>query len=70
MPMMYRIGCLRDDVVFLVYVYQRWIYRVDPNRYNEFGTSKNDEKGMGGAEGEPVEGSSDAQPTTSRIKQD
>uniref|UniRef100_A0A8C7N9F6 CLPTM1 regulator of GABA type A receptor forward trafficking n=1 Tax=Oncorhynchus kisutch TaxID=8019 RepID=A0A8C7N9F6_ONCKI len=39
MPMMYRIGCLRDDVVFFVYLYQRWIYRVDPNRMNEFGTS-------------------------------
>uniref|UniRef100_A0A3Q3WVD0 CLPTM1 regulator of GABA type A receptor forward trafficking n=1 Tax=Mola mola TaxID=94237 RepID=A0A3Q3WVD0_MOLML len=39
MPMMYRIGCLRDDVVFFIYLYQRWIYRVDPNRVNEFGTS-------------------------------
>uniref|UniRef100_A0A3Q2CFI3 CLPTM1 regulator of GABA type A receptor forward trafficking n=1 Tax=Cyprinodon variegatus TaxID=28743 RepID=A0A3Q2CFI3_CYPVA len=38
MPMMYRIGCLRD-VVFFIYLYQRWIYRVDPNRVNEFGTS-------------------------------
>lgn len=27
------------DVVFFVYLYQRWIYRVDPNRFNEFGTS-------------------------------
>ncbi|XP_067830922.1 putative lipid scramblase CLPTM1 isoform X2 [Heptranchias perlo] len=39
MPMMYRIGCLRDDVVFFIYLYQRWIYRVDPSRMNEFGTS-------------------------------
>ncbi|KAK6487750.1 cleft lip and palate transmembrane protein 1-like protein [Huso huso] len=39
MPMMYRIGCLRDDVVFFIYLYQRWIYRVDPTRMNEFGTS-------------------------------
>ncbi|KAE8584941.1 hypothetical protein XENTR_v10021167 [Xenopus tropicalis] len=39
MPMMYRIGCLRDDVVFFIYLYQRWIYRVDPTRLNEFGTS-------------------------------
>ncbi|XP_077049197.1 putative lipid scramblase CLPTM1 [Agelaius phoeniceus] len=37
MPMMYRIGCLRDDVVFFIYLYQRWIYRVDPTRVNEFG---------------------------------
>jgi hypothetical protein len=39
MPTMYRIGCFRDDIVFLIYVYQRWIYRVDPKRMNEFGTS-------------------------------
>ncbi|XP_069738633.1 putative lipid scramblase CLPTM1 [Phaenicophaeus curvirostris] len=37
MPMMYRIGCLRDDVVFFIYLYQRWIYRVDLTRVNEFG---------------------------------
>ncbi|XP_059806898.1 putative lipid scramblase CLPTM1 [Hypanus sabinus] len=42
MPMMYRIGCLRDDVVFFIYLYQRWIYRVDPTRLNEFGTSGED----------------------------
>ncbi|CAM4671142.1 unnamed protein product [Lepidochelys olivacea] len=39
MPMMYRIGCLRDDVVFFIYLYQRWIYRVDLTRVNEFGIS-------------------------------
>jgi hypothetical protein len=39
MPTMYRLGCFRDDIVFLIYVYQRWIYRVDPKRMNEFGTS-------------------------------
>ncbi|XP_022659783.1 cleft lip and palate transmembrane protein 1 homolog [Varroa jacobsoni] len=44
MPMMYRIGCFRDDIVFLIYLYQRWIYRVDPRRINEFGTSAEDEQ--------------------------
>uniref|UniRef100_A0A8C4QX36 CLPTM1 regulator of GABA type A receptor forward trafficking n=1 Tax=Eptatretus burgeri TaxID=7764 RepID=A0A8C4QX36_EPTBU len=39
MPMMYRIGCLRDDVVFFIYLYQRYIYRVDLKRLNEFGTT-------------------------------
>lgn len=39
MPMLYRIGCFRDDIIFCIYVYQRWIYRVDPKRVNEFGTS-------------------------------
>ena len=27
----------RDDVVFLIFIYQRWIYRVDKKRVNEFG---------------------------------
>lgn len=31
------------DVVFFIYLYQRWIYRVDPNRVNEFGTSGADQ---------------------------
>ncbi|XP_050430541.1 putative lipid scramblase CLPTM1 [Adelges cooleyi] len=37
MPTMYRLGCFRDDVVFFIFLYQRWIYRVDPTRVNEFG---------------------------------
>lgn len=31
--------CLFIDIVFFIYLYQRWIYRVDPKRMNEFGTS-------------------------------
>ncbi|KAJ1958504.1 Cleft lip and palate associated transmembrane protein 1 [Dispira parvispora] len=37
MPTLHRLACLRDDVVFLVYLYQRWIYPMDSNRANEFG---------------------------------
>ncbi|KAM5531922.1 hypothetical protein V8D89_014392 [Ganoderma adspersum] len=37
MPILHRLACFRDDVVFLVFVYQRWIYRIDPNRVNEYG---------------------------------
>ncbi|KAF5300041.1 hypothetical protein FQR65_LT09298 [Abscondita terminalis] len=37
MPTMYRIGCFRDDIIFIVFLYQRWIYRVDKTRRNEFG---------------------------------
>lgn len=40
MPMMYRIGCLRDDVIFFIFLYQKWLYPVDPKRVNEFGTSE------------------------------
>ncbi|KFD56198.1 hypothetical protein M514_02976 [Trichuris suis] len=36
MPTLYRIGCFRDDVIFFIYLYQRWAYRVDPRRANDF----------------------------------
>ena len=37
MPTLHRLAVFRDDVVFAVYLYQRWIYRVDATRANEFG---------------------------------
>jgi len=45
MPTMYRLGCFRDDIIFLVYIYQRWAYRVDPKRVNEYGVSMDDPTG-------------------------
>lgn len=39
MPTMYRLGCFRDDIVFFIFLYQRWIYKVDSKRLNEFGFS-------------------------------
>ncbi|XP_003744055.1 cleft lip and palate transmembrane protein 1 homolog [Galendromus occidentalis] len=69
MPMMYRIGCFRDDIVFLIYLYQRWIYRVDPKRVNEFGTSAEDNDGQGGVERAPQD-AIEASPSSQRPKQD
>jgi len=37
MPFLHRLACFRDDVVFVVFLYQRWIYRIDPKRVNEYG---------------------------------
>ncbi|KNC96940.1 uncharacterized protein SPPG_07763 [Spizellomyces punctatus DAOM BR117] len=37
MPTLHRLACLRDDVIFLVYLYQKWIYPEDKRRRNEFG---------------------------------
>ena len=34
---MHRLACFRDDIIFLIYLYQRYVYRVDPLRRNEFG---------------------------------
>jgi len=32
MPTMHRLSCFRDDIIFLIYLYQRWVYPVDPKR--------------------------------------
>ncbi|KAL6436212.1 hypothetical protein ACFW04_004653 [Cataglyphis niger] len=32
MPTAHRIACFRDDAVFLIYLYQRWLYPVDTSR--------------------------------------
>eukprot|EP01118_Nematostelium_gracile_P005974 TRINITY_DN1907_c0_g1_i2.p1 TRINITY_DN1907_c0_g1~~TRINITY_DN1907_c0_g1_i2.p1 ORF type:complete len:565 (+),score=124.80 TRINITY_DN1907_c0_g1_i2:56-1750(+) len=37
MPTLHRLSCFRDDIVFLIYLYQRWIYPTDYKRVNEFG---------------------------------
>lgn len=39
MPTLHRLSVFRDDLIFLIYVYQRYIYRVDMTRVNEFGFS-------------------------------
>ncbi|KAL3657573.1 hypothetical protein V7S43_017540 [Phytophthora oleae] len=35
MPTLHRISCFRDDIVFIVYLYQRWIYPVDTQRLGD-----------------------------------
>lgn len=37
MPWLHRLATLRDDVIFFVWLYQSWKYRVDYKRVNEFG---------------------------------
>uniref|UniRef100_A0A1L8D907 Lipid scramblase CLPTM1L n=1 Tax=Nyssomyia neivai TaxID=330878 RepID=A0A1L8D907_9DIPT len=32
MPTAHRLACFRDDVIFVIYLYQRWLYPVDKNR--------------------------------------
>lgn len=45
MPMLHRLACLRDDVVFFIYLYQRYVYRTDHTRANEFGQVGEGEEG-------------------------
>ncbi|KAH8786297.1 cleft lip and palate transmembrane protein 1-domain-containing protein [Hyaloscypha sp. PMI_1271] len=47
MPTLHRLATLRDDVIFFVYLYQSYKYKVDYTRVNEFG--------QGGGEDEVVE---------------
>ena len=37
MPLKHRLMTLRDDVVFVVFLYQWWTYRIDSTRPNEYG---------------------------------
>ncbi|CAD6260806.1 unnamed protein product [Miscanthus lutarioriparius] len=56
MPMLHRLSVFRDDVIFLIYLYQRWKYPVDKKRVNEFGFGGEDEP----AAQEALEGSDSA----------
>jgi len=49
MPTMHRLSCFRDDIIFFIYLYQRWIYPVDKTRINEFGQLT--EENIGSVEG-------------------
>ena len=44
MPTLHRLATLRDDVIFFVYLYQSWKYRVDYSRVNEFGQGGDDDE--------------------------
>jgi hypothetical protein len=54
MPVLHRLATLRDDVIFFVWLYQKWAYKVDYTRVNEFGQGGEDE------EEEEEEGGADA----------
>jgi hypothetical protein len=43
MPILHRLATLRDDVIFFVYLYQAWKYKVDYTRVNEFGQGGDDD---------------------------
>eukprot|EP00322_Chrysochromulina_rotalis_P031100 CAMPEP_0115890158 /NCGR_PEP_ID=MMETSP0287-20121206/33204_1 /TAXON_ID=412157 /ORGANISM="Chrysochromulina rotalis, Strain UIO044" /LENGTH=137 /DNA_ID=CAMNT_0003346915 /DNA_START=195 /DNA_END=608 /DNA_ORIENTATION=+ len=49
MPTLHRMSCFRDDIVFVVFMYQRYAYRVDMTRRNEFGHTGEGDAGDGGA---------------------
>jgi len=44
MPLLHRLATLRDDVIFFIYLYQRYKYKIDYSRVNEFGQGGEDEE--------------------------
>lgn len=49
MPTLHRLACFRDDIIFFVYLYQKWKYPTDKTRPNEYGqvgeeTAEDDKK--------------------------
>ena len=42
MPTLHRLACFRDDVIFVIYLYQMYAYKVDKTRVNEFGQGGDD----------------------------
>lgn len=44
LPTAHRVAAFRDDIVFIIYLYQRWLYPVDKTRVNEFGETAEEKK--------------------------
>ncbi|KAI1504148.1 cleft lip and palate transmembrane protein 1-domain-containing protein [Biscogniauxia marginata] len=44
MPFLHRLATFRDDIIFFVYIYQRWAYKIDYTRVNEFGQGGEDDE--------------------------
>lgn len=60
MPTLHRLATLRDDVIFFVYLYQSYAYKVDYTRVNEFGQGGDDEGVEEKLATEPLSASPDA----------
>ncbi|KAF3811183.1 Cleft lip and palate transmembrane protein 1-like [Colletotrichum gloeosporioides] len=44
MPFLHRLSTFRDDIIFFIYLYQRYAYKTDYTRVNEFGQGGEDEQ--------------------------
>jgi hypothetical protein len=54
MPLLHRLACFRDDLIFFIFLYQRQVYTVDETRLNEFGVSA-EMYAETGAQGQPAQ---------------
>ncbi|KAK2071704.1 hypothetical protein P8C59_006108 [Phyllachora maydis] len=62
MPLLHRLATLRDDVIFFVYLYQRWAYKTDYTRVNEFGQGGDDDEAETPKEGRKQKAQQEACP--------
>lgn len=44
MPILHRLATFRDDIIFFIYLYQKWAYKTDYTRVNEFGQGGGDDE--------------------------
>ncbi|KAJ6438289.1 ClpTM1 domain-containing protein [Purpureocillium lavendulum] len=44
MPILHRLATFRDDIIFFIYLYQKWAYKTDYTRVNEFGQGGDDDE--------------------------
>nr|GLL19844.1 cleft lip and palate transmembrane protein 1 homolog isoform X1 [Ipomoea trifida] len=63
MPTLHRLSVFRDDLIFLIYLYQRWIYPVDRKRVNEFGFGGEDVDQASSSTGATIQASSSTDAT-------
>lgn len=64
MPWLHRLSTFRDDVIFFIWLYQSWKYKVDYKRVNEFGQGGDSDED----EGEKEEEKEDTTPSKSEVK--
>jgi hypothetical protein len=63
MPWLHRLATLRDDVIFFIWLYQGWKYKVDYKRVNEFGQGGDSDEE---AEEEVVSNAAEAEKSSGR----
>ncbi|BAM39641.1 uncharacterized protein TOT_010001095 [Theileria orientalis strain Shintoku] len=69
MPMLHRLSCFRDDIIFFCYLYQRWKYKVDPSR-NKRGNKIEEKKETPRVEDATEESEKEESENVTRLKED
>ncbi|PGH00682.1 hypothetical protein GX51_05668 [Blastomyces parvus] len=64
MPTLHRIATLRDDIIFFIWLYQSYKYKVDYKRVNEFGQGGDEDEVEGTEADKQPKALKDSEPTT------